>query len=136
MNHEWFEVFVAVIILGASIGMCFEVQYNGLQLGYELQYAGCNDSAKHVWPHALGLFNFIDVFFGSLFILEAITKMFCFGCKYFCDSSNIRTTEIRDYWEEKVKEGFGFDCKKITFHKSSIVEVQFNKSDCPKIGIR
>jgi len=71
-----------------ALGMCFEVQYVGLQVGHDLGYPNMRLDAGDTWPSADILFALQDWFFGILFLGEAILKFVSFGCRYFCDFWN------------------------------------------------
>jgi len=66
--------------------MCWECQYQGLDVGFQLQYPGRPVEAQTVWSGAETAFNFFDLLFGSLFVLEMVVKLLCWRCRYFYDS--------------------------------------------------
>jgi Ca2+-binding EF-hand superfamily protein len=88
VTHDKFEGSIAALIMANALVLCFEVQYNGLQIGYDLKYSGCDNEASEAWPLASGVFAFFDWVFGFLFLSEAIVKLICFSYKYFCDRWN------------------------------------------------
>lgn len=81
-----FELFFAFLILLQSITMAIEVQYTGLQWGFELQYAGYDLPASQVWQHVPSFIQGIDVFFGILFTIEVVLKTAVLGRSYVKDA--------------------------------------------------
>jgi hypothetical protein len=85
VNHDNFEMMIAALIMANALVMCLEVQQKGLQIGFELQYKGCEKDAKELWPLAHEVFIGFDWLFGVLYFGEALLKLFALRYKYFCD---------------------------------------------------
>jgi len=83
VKHDRFEAFIACLILANAIIMCFEVQYEGIQIGFELQYDGIEVDAVTSWPGAPVTLSFLDWLFGITFFLEAILKVLTLRVAYF-----------------------------------------------------
>ena len=88
VEHERFEAVVAAVILASAIVMCFEVQYKGFQIGFDLKYRGYTLESHEIWPAAEWTFFFFDWFFGLVFLVEAIMKILCLRRHYFLDAWN------------------------------------------------
>jgi len=88
VTHENFEAFVAAVIVSSTVVMCFEVQYKGLQVGFDLKYKGHTLQSHEIWPAAEWTFWFFDWFFGLVFLVEAIMKLACMWRHYFHDVWN------------------------------------------------
>ena len=73
-----FEVFYALLILLQASFMALEVQRQGLEWGYRLEYDGYDS----VWDmkEALELF---DMIFGCFFAIEVLLKIWGLKMKYF-----------------------------------------------------
>jgi len=50
VTHPRFDMALASAIMANAVVLCFEVQYNGLQVGFDLQYQKYRADAKTVWP--------------------------------------------------------------------------------------
>jgi len=83
LKRKEFELAIAFAIMINAFIMCWECQYQGLEVGYQLQYPGRPTHAKVVWPDADVVFNCCDWFFGCLFLLEMLLKLVVWGHKYF-----------------------------------------------------
>jgi len=88
VKDDKFEGIIAAFILSNAFVLCFEVQYKGLQVGFELQYSGCKEEAHVVWPAADIVFILFDWFFGLVFVCEASVKILVYASRYFCDGWN------------------------------------------------
>jgi len=88
IKTDKFEMCIASLILMNAMVLCFEVQYRGIQVGFNLQYTGHGAEAHKIWPSAESVFTVIDWLFGILFILEAALKIACLASQYFCNGWN------------------------------------------------
>lgn len=88
MISEKFDLGMATLILANSFVMCFEVQYTGLQVGFDLRYMGSDRAASDTWPHAKEIFNVFEWIFGIVFVCEIVLKVSALGRKYFIDLWN------------------------------------------------
>jgi voltage-gated sodium channel len=85
VKSDEFEGFIAFAILLNALVICFEVQYGGLDLGYDIGYPGCRQDAKSTWPLAKPVFISFDWLFGVVFLTEMILKIYAYRLKYFSD---------------------------------------------------
>jgi Ca2+-binding EF-hand superfamily protein len=83
-----FELLINAIILANVIVMIFDVQYEGLQICYDLKLKGCDAPADKVWPAAEDAFKVLDWIFGIIFTLEAVLKFSMDRCRYFWNSES------------------------------------------------
>jgi Ca2+-binding EF-hand superfamily protein len=74
---------VAFFIMCNAIVMCFEVQYDGLQIGYEMEFRSVHRPAADTWPQAKIVFAALDWLFGTIFFLEAALKLSTSPVQYF-----------------------------------------------------
>jgi len=89
VTHPRFDMALASAIMANAVVLCFEVQYNGLQVGFDLQYQKYRADAKTVWPGADITFIVLDYMFGLLFIAELILKVASSGpWRYMRDAWN------------------------------------------------
>jgi hypothetical protein len=82
---DGFEAIVMLAIVINAIILSFEAQYDGLELGFSLQYSGYSQQADTVWPHANEVFTHCDWFFGVAFCVELFLKIPVYGLSYFYD---------------------------------------------------
>ena len=69
-----FELFFSFLILLQAVTMAVEVQFTGLDWGYQLGYEGYDRPAAEVWTSVPAVVQGIDVFFGVLFTIEVVLK--------------------------------------------------------------
>lgn len=74
MEHEVFEIFFGTLILLNTIALALEVQYEGLQTGHDIGYAGYSHPSSDEWPWAKDTFMWMERVFTSLFTLEFILR--------------------------------------------------------------
>lgn len=70
-----FEIFSGVLIIANIIVMAMELQYRGLQLGYDLDIDHYDRPASNVWPGADKTFLVIEMFFNIVFALELLLRI-------------------------------------------------------------
>jgi len=88
VTHDRFEFLVTSLIMANAFILCWEVQYQGFEVGFDLKYRKFRDGMDDQWPGAGTAFVFFDWVFGLLFLVEAVAKIACFGSKYFLDGWN------------------------------------------------
>eukprot|EP00931_Biecheleriopsis_adriatica_P093717 TRINITY_DN6744_c0_g1_i1.p1 TRINITY_DN6744_c0_g1~~TRINITY_DN6744_c0_g1_i1.p1 ORF type:complete len:1338 (+),score=244.77 TRINITY_DN6744_c0_g1_i1:61-4074(+) len=93
-----FEMTFAGLIIGCTIQMVFQAQYNGLQTGHDLGFDGFHLSAAEAWPLAEEGFAAVDLFFGAVFTLEILLKLLAQLHYFFCEAWNILDTLIVGFW--------------------------------------
>jgi hypothetical protein len=104
---ERFEILIACLILAYSLILAVEVQYRGLDLGFQLRYINCNQPADVLWPKGDIAFKIISWFFGILFTIEAAFKIVCFGWKYLHDPWNhLDLACVLVFYADKIAAGF------------------------------
>lgn len=82
MSKE-FEIGIAIAVMMNCFILCWEAQYQGLDVGFSLQYPGRSLRADAVWPGAYGVFVVCEWFFGCMFLFELLAKLMCYRCRYF-----------------------------------------------------
>ena len=60
-------------------GMALEVQVQGLDWGYHLNYDGYTQSSQEVWPHLPEILHVLDVTFGCFFAAEVVLRLLGFA---------------------------------------------------------
>ena len=80
-----FELFFSFLIILQALTMAVEVQYTGLDWGYQLGYEGYSLPASEVWHSIPSIVQGIDIFFGILFTIEVILKSCVLGRTYVQD---------------------------------------------------
>ncbi|CAJ1431260.1 unnamed protein product [Effrenium voratum] len=75
-------VFCGVILLNTFV-MALEMQYMGLQRGYELGFPNFVQPASEYWQGASSIFAFLEVVFGVIYLLELIIKLIGFKMRFF-----------------------------------------------------
>ena len=80
-----FELFFSFLILLQAVTMAVEVQYTGLDWGYELGYEGYSSPAADIWYSVPTIVKAVDVFFGVLFTIEVVLKTGVLGRGYVRD---------------------------------------------------
>ncbi|CAJ1408869.1 unnamed protein product [Effrenium voratum] len=93
-----FDVFFCIVILLNTIVMGFELQYDGLQRGYELNYPHFTRPARDVWPHAEAAFVGCDWVFGFLYVVEIIIRVVWSRWAFIWDISNWFDTSLVLLW--------------------------------------
>eukprot|EP00929_Paragymnodinium_shiwhaense_P001130 TRINITY_DN101353_c0_g1_i1.p1 TRINITY_DN101353_c0_g1~~TRINITY_DN101353_c0_g1_i1.p1 ORF type:complete len:667 (-),score=142.37 TRINITY_DN101353_c0_g1_i1:290-2290(-) len=82
-----FEVFVAVLIFVNTMIYCAEVQFLGLDIGYEIQFGNVPRSGAAVWPSNRYVFAVLEWVFGLIFLMELFLKIFCVRLDFFKTTS-------------------------------------------------
>jgi len=77
-----FEVASAGLILSLMVVMCAEIQYHGMNSGYELNMSGFARPGSETWPYAQDIFKGLGVFFNVMFALEVVLRVIAYKCKY------------------------------------------------------
>ncbi|CAK9073359.1 unnamed protein product [Durusdinium trenchii] len=63
--------------------MAIEVQLQGLEWGYQLNYDGYTRGADAIWPPLPEILEICDLTFGCLFAVEVVVKVWGLGRRYF-----------------------------------------------------
>jgi len=87
VNSLPFELFFGFLIVFNTLILTLQVQYNGFDLGYSLDYGRYERPAKKVWPGASLSWDFFNYFFGILFTVELVLKIL-----------GLRRDFLRDKW--------------------------------------
>mmetsp|Transcript_111988 Transcript_111988/g.348986 ORF Transcript_111988/g.348986 Transcript_111988/m.348986 type:complete len:458 (+) Transcript_111988:324-1697(+) len=88
VRHPSFEAFFGFLIFLNTLSHSFEVQYNGLQVGHELGYPGCGQTAREVFPWAKDFLIVVNMFFLVMFSLEVVLKVAGHRHHFFLDPWN------------------------------------------------
>jgi len=86
-SHPFEALFGALIFINTLV-MSLEVQYNGMQVGYTLQYPDETRPAREVWPWAEDFFFYTNWTFLVIFALEIVLKILAFCGEFFTDLWN------------------------------------------------
>ncbi|CAE7241336.1 SCN11A [Symbiodinium sp. CCMP2592] len=98
VSSTQFDVFFCLLILLNTLVMGLELQYDGLQRGYELGYPSFNSPASELWPHAEAAFAALDVMFGVAYLIEIFVRIAGTKRKFFCDATNWFDTSLVVLW--------------------------------------
>lgn len=82
------EMVIGSCIVLNGVLMAFEVQHQGLKLGYDLEYRKYKSSSDP-WPNSQDVFKAAGMFFGIIFMLELILKLSVLRRKFFLHCWNI-----------------------------------------------
>merc|ERR1719329_953498 len=96
-EHPMFEMFFGILILGNASLMALEVQYNGFQVAYDMNYLDYSP-ANETWPNAAGFFNVLGMFFGVLFTIELFIKLWALRLDFFKSAWNCFDSLIIAFW--------------------------------------
>lgn len=77
VGHPGFDSLFGALIFANMVVTCFEVQYKGFDMGYEVGYP-YTSSAEDTWPGAGDVFEILTFFFGVAFTCELIIKLVYF----------------------------------------------------------
>lgn len=69
-----FESACGVVILMNTVLIAIELQYDGIQNGFELGVGDFDKDAESTWPHAYEVFRIFDIAFNACFCLELIVR--------------------------------------------------------------
>lgn len=75
VNSMWFEGTFAGLIITNTIIMVLEVQYNGSNIGNDMNFPDAGPRGDSVWPDAGIGFNRAEFFCGIVFTIELLLKM-------------------------------------------------------------
>jgi len=73
-----FETLFSAAILLNTLLMAVNVQYVGLDAGYEIGFPGMAESAEDVWPGGHQAFQVLEFLFGCAFTIEVLLKIFAY----------------------------------------------------------
>eukprot|EP00929_Paragymnodinium_shiwhaense_P090423 TRINITY_DN5060_c0_g1_i1.p1 TRINITY_DN5060_c0_g1~~TRINITY_DN5060_c0_g1_i1.p1 ORF type:complete len:643 (-),score=109.81 TRINITY_DN5060_c0_g1_i1:182-2110(-) len=73
-STEW-ELCFGMLIVANTLGMIFEIQYDGWNVGIKLGAPGVEKSGAEAWPSAQEVFDAMDAFFGFIFTFEVAAKI-------------------------------------------------------------
>jgi len=93
-----FDVFFCIVILLNTILMGFELQYDGLQRGFDLTYPHFDAPARELWPHAETIFLVLDWIFGVVYVIEILVRIAGTKWAFFCDLSNLFDASLVLLW--------------------------------------
>lgn len=77
MSHT-FEVLTAVAIIGNTLVMCMQLQYNGIDLGHRIRRDLYKEPAAQAWPGADRVFDILDLTFNILFLVELLLRLYTY----------------------------------------------------------
>jgi hypothetical protein len=83
-----FEAAIAALIMANGAVMALDVQYQGLDLGYELGYRRYNVPGSSAWPACRTFLDICNMLFGVIFVLELIAKVIGMQKEWFKDAWN------------------------------------------------
>lgn len=88
VDSPYFEVFVAAIIVLNTIFMGLQMQYDGFDIGYDIQFVGHDRQADAIWPVAKTMFEVTEPIFTLVFTAELLARAFVYRRGYFTQPSN------------------------------------------------
>jgi len=77
-----FDVASAGLILSLMVVMCAEIQYHGMNSGYELNMSGFTRPGSERWPYAQDIFDSVGVVFNVMFAMELFLRVIVYKCTY------------------------------------------------------
>lgn len=89
IQSDQFELFVAVLVAANFFTMAAEIQYDGLQLGYELGHRFMTIPAAQYWPGAEPVFEFFRTAFLVAFTTEIVLRVCLLRFKFCKTAFNI-----------------------------------------------
>ncbi|CAK9074267.1 Sodium channel protein type 4 subunit alpha B (Voltage-gated sodium channel subunit alpha Nav1.4b) [Durusdinium trenchii] len=89
VQSDQFELFVAFLVASNFFTMAAEIQYDGLQLGYELGHRFMTMPASEFWPGAEEVFQFFRTAFLIAFTTEILLRMIFLRAKFCKTAFNI-----------------------------------------------
>lgn len=75
VKNPAFDAFFCGVILLNVVVMALELQYSGLQMGYEMGFPGLDSPVLQLWPGADNAWEALEYLFGGIFTLEIIIKV-------------------------------------------------------------
>lgn len=79
VTSRWFEVAFAIVIVFSTVAFAMEIHYKGIDIGFEMGYAGFGQAARHKYPYGYELLKVLDWIFGVLFTIEIALKAVVLG---------------------------------------------------------
>jgi len=98
VNSVQFELFFGFLIIFNTLIMGLKVQFSGVELGYDLTYPRYDKPAEKAWPGAKEAWDFFGYFFGVLFTIELVLKIFGLWREFLWDKWNWFDTAIVVAW--------------------------------------
>eukprot|EP00929_Paragymnodinium_shiwhaense_P054877 TRINITY_DN27509_c0_g1_i1.p1 TRINITY_DN27509_c0_g1~~TRINITY_DN27509_c0_g1_i1.p1 ORF type:complete len:557 (+),score=63.21 TRINITY_DN27509_c0_g1_i1:181-1851(+) len=106
-DHKCFELSVAALILIHICAMAIEVQYNSLDLCFNLGYPSCERPANEEWPAGEAAVENLNMMFGVLISFEVSLKLLSHHVHFFssgwnCFDAFISLTSFLEFFTEGV----------------------------------
>jgi len=98
VNHPYFEAVFSTLIFANTVVVCFEVQYSGFDIGYNINYPTSPNPSAIVWPQAEVWFDLLMFFFGLAFTLEVILKVMFLRLDFPRNTWNLFDTIVVTVW--------------------------------------
>jgi hypothetical protein len=98
VNGHFFEMCNAVLILANSVLVTMRVQYNGIQVGFEIDADKSRSSAEDTWPGAEGVFDSLEAIFGFTFMIELLLKFAVLKRKFIRAFWNVLDATLVGIW--------------------------------------
>ena len=93
-----FEAFFFALIMANTMTMAAEAQYNGFDIGNDLNFHSTEKRAADAWPGVAGIFPVVSFCFGAVFTLEAVLKVIGLRLDFFRDPWNWIDSTIVIVW--------------------------------------
>eukprot|EP00929_Paragymnodinium_shiwhaense_P084372 TRINITY_DN45101_c0_g1_i1.p1 TRINITY_DN45101_c0_g1~~TRINITY_DN45101_c0_g1_i1.p1 ORF type:complete len:699 (+),score=107.11 TRINITY_DN45101_c0_g1_i1:103-2199(+) len=90
-------IFAALIVLNTAT-MALELQYTGMEHGYNLESRGSTHPAEENWPGVAKFLEISEYFFGVAFTLEVVLKFFGHYMEFFYSLWNLYDLFIVGFW--------------------------------------
>lgn len=102
-NH--FEALSAALNLSSAVATALSVQYDGIDVGYNLGYPGFTRSAAQAWPSFSDSAFIVDGVFGVLFTVELVLKCAVYRQRIVSSAwSWLDIVAVLGWWFEKALE--------------------------------
>jgi len=98
VGHPAFDIFFAILIIVNSFVMALQVQYRGIQDGFDLGYPSSTNSAEAAWPQAKESFEVMEWLFAFAFSLELFCKLCAKRSEFPKDHWNVLDFIIVLFW--------------------------------------
>lgn len=86
LRSKEFEMGISMAIFANAFVIFWEGQFQGLDVGFNLQFTDRQVSANQIWPGAETIFSILEWCFGALFAVEMLVKLAFWRQRYIYDT--------------------------------------------------
>lgn len=72
---QTFELASGGVILASTVVLAMRLQYDGIDIGFNIGAGNFSRPAPDTWPHAESVFEWMDLVFNSIFVSELLIRM-------------------------------------------------------------